>query len=182
MNVTGPSVATSLYADEVAIYYSSGSIVTIERRLQGAISLLSGWARNSGLTFFTNKTTCLHFTRLSSLYPDPCVPPRNRVLPFVATLMFLGLVLDRKLSWEPYIRYLRVECELSLNILKNLSGRSWGGDGTVMLRLCLSHMRSKIDWQRRVWLHQEVQTVCSRPCSEYWTSSCHWLLSHQPSG
>jgi hypothetical protein len=37
-------------------------------------------------------------------------------------------------------------------------------------------------WQLRVWPHQEVQVVCNRPCSQYWTSSRHWRLSHRPSG
>jgi hypothetical protein len=40
VNAVGPSVAASLYVD-IVIYYSSRSIVTIERRLQGAINRLS---------------------------------------------------------------------------------------------------------------------------------------------
>jgi hypothetical protein len=36
--------------------------------------------------------------------------------------------------------------------------------------------------QLRVWLRQEVQAICNSPCSYSRTSSCHWRLSHQPSG
>jgi hypothetical protein len=42
VNAVGPSVATSLYVDYISIYYSCRSIVTIERRLQGAIKLCHG--------------------------------------------------------------------------------------------------------------------------------------------
>jgi hypothetical protein len=38
VNAVGPSVTASLYADDVAIFYSSRTIVTIESRLQGAIN------------------------------------------------------------------------------------------------------------------------------------------------
>jgi hypothetical protein len=41
VNTVVPSVATSLYVDDIAIYYSSQSTVTIERRIQGAINRLS---------------------------------------------------------------------------------------------------------------------------------------------
>jgi hypothetical protein len=71
---------------------------------------------------------------------------RNRVLPFVSTRKFLGLILDSKLSWEPHTRYLRVKCERSLNILGVLSGRSSGADRTVMLRLHRALIRSKTDY------------------------------------
>jgi hypothetical protein len=36
LNEIGPSVTTSLCADDIAIYYSSWSIATIERRLEGS--------------------------------------------------------------------------------------------------------------------------------------------------
>jgi hypothetical protein len=36
------------------------------------------------------------------------------------------------------------QCERSLNILKDLSGRSWGGDRTAMLRL----FRSRVPWKK----------------------------------
>jgi hypothetical protein len=51
VNAVGPSITTSLYVDYVAIYYSSWSIVTIERRLHGAINRLFWWARENGFSF-----------------------------------------------------------------------------------------------------------------------------------
>jgi hypothetical protein len=70
----------------------------------------------------------------------------NHALPVVPSAEFLGLVLDSRLSWEPHLRQLRVSCERSLNILRVLSGASWGGDRTIMLRLYRSLVRSKLDY------------------------------------
>jgi hypothetical protein len=51
-----------------------------------------------------------------------------------------------KLSWEPHLRWLCVNCERSLNVLKVPSGRSWGGDRSVVMQLYRSLVRSKIDY------------------------------------
>jgi hypothetical protein len=119
-NAAGPSVGRSLYAIAVAVYYSSRSTTTNERRLQGAIKRLSRWTRENGFKFSPDTTKCLHFARLSS-NPDPCLSPRHRVLPVVLTLEFLALILDSKLSWEPHMRQLLVKCERSQNISRVLS-------------------------------------------------------------
>jgi hypothetical protein len=104
VNAVGPSVTTSLYVDDVAIYFSSRSMGTMERKLQGATYRLSRCARENGFAFSPDKTKSLHVTRLMGLYPDPCLPLKDRVRWFVPTLEFLGLILDSKLSWEPHMR------------------------------------------------------------------------------
>jgi hypothetical protein len=70
----------------------------------------------------------------------------NHALPVVPSAKFLGLVFDSTLSWEPHLRQLRASCERSQNILRVLSGVSWGGNRTVMLRLYRSLVRSKLDY------------------------------------
>jgi hypothetical protein len=121
VNAIEPFVATSLYVDDIAIYFISRSIVTIERRLQGAINRLSRWALGSS----PDKTQCVQFIRLSCLHPQLSLFLRDSALSFVPTVKFLGLILDSKLSWEPHLRWLRVKCEWPLNVLKVLSGKSW---------------------------------------------------------
>jgi hypothetical protein len=143
VNAVGPSVATSLY--DAAIFYSSRNTVPIERRLQGAINRLSHWALENGFSFSSQNPVCiLHTDR--SLHPHPSLFLNNSALPFVPSVKFLDLFLDSKLSWEPHLRWLRVLSERSLNVLKVLSGRPWGGDRSVMLQLYRSLVRSKIDY------------------------------------
>jgi hypothetical protein len=55
VNAVGPSVTTSLHVDEVATYYSSRSMGTTERRLQGPIIRLSRWARENFLRYCPRK-------------------------------------------------------------------------------------------------------------------------------
>jgi hypothetical protein len=58
----------------------------------------------------------------------------------------LGFLLDSKLSWEPHVRWLCVKFERSLNILKILSGRCWGEDKMIMVRLCRALTCTNIDY------------------------------------
>lgn len=131
--------------DDIAIYYSSRNIVTIHRRLRDAVNRLSRWALENGFSFSPVKTQCVHFTRMRDLHPHPSIISNNSSLPFVPRGKFLGLTLDSKLTLEPHLKWLRLKCELSQNVLRILSGRSWGPDWTVMFRLSLSLVQSKVD-------------------------------------
>jgi hypothetical protein len=142
----GPHVFTSLYVDDVAIFYALTNMDTIERRFQLTINHLSHWALQNGFSFSAAKTQYVHFLRLRGVHPPPVLYLNNHALPVVPSAKFLGLVLDSRLCWEPHLRQLRASCERSLNILRVLSGVSWGGDRTVMLRLYRSLVRSKLDY------------------------------------
>lgn len=116
VNAVWPTVVTSFYVHDVAICCCSQSIVTIESRHESAISRLSRSVHGNGFSFSSDKTRCLHFTRLRALHPDTCLSLKNRDLSFLPIFKFLDLFLESKLSWEPHMKYLSVKCERSLNI------------------------------------------------------------------
>jgi hypothetical protein len=156
VNAVWPSVAAFLYVDDIAIYYSSQSIVTIKHWLQGAVNWLSQWALENGFSFSPDETQCVHFTCLKGLHPHPSLSLSNIALPFVLMVKFLGLILDSKISWGPDMRCLCIKCERLLSVL---SGCSWGRDRMVMLHLYCSLIRSKIDCGSFVRLCHKVQTI-----------------------
>jgi hypothetical protein len=141
-----PHVSTSLYINDVAISYVSKSMDTIERRLQLTINRLSHWALQNGFSFSPAKTQCVQFLRLLGVHPPSALYLNNHALPVVPPTKFLGLVLDSRLSWEPYLRQLRAPCKSSLNVLRVLSWVSLGGDRTIMLRFYRSLVLSKLDY------------------------------------
>jgi hypothetical protein len=59
---------------------------------------------------------------------------------------FLGVIFDSKLSFLPHIKYLKANCQNSLNVLKIISHSDWGADKTTLLRLYRSLARSKLDY------------------------------------
>ena len=58
----------------------------------------------------------------------------------------MGLLFDKKLSFIPHIKALKAKCLKALDVLKVLSNTNWGGDRSVLLNLCRSLVRSKLDY------------------------------------
>ncbi|MBJ3756042.1 reverse transcriptase-like protein, partial [Salmonella enterica subsp. enterica serovar Derby] len=140
------TVRATGFVDDLQIFCSSVNIGLAERQLQSAISKLSSWTLRNGFVFSSQKTVCVHFCRKRGLHPDPSLrlgPSNIRVVP---ETKFLGVYLDRALTFRPHVRHLKVQCSHTLNILKVLSGTSWGADRCSLLRIYHSLVRSKLDY------------------------------------
>ena len=77
---------------------------------------------------------------------DPVLKLYNDPIQFVKEAKFLGLIWDTKLTFEPHIKYLKAQCQKSLNILTVLSRTEWVADQTTLLKLYRSLVRSKLDY------------------------------------
>jgi ribonuclease HI len=139
-------VRCTLFVDDFAIFCSSPSLATAERQLQLTVDRLERWAAETGFRFSPTKTVCVNFSRRRGLFPEPSLHLGGVPVPVVTTVPFLGLVLDKRLSWLPHIRALKARCVKALNILKTLSGSTWGADRTTLLRVYRAVVRSKLDY------------------------------------
>ena len=59
---------------------------------------------------------------------------------------FLGLIFDKRLTFQSHIEDLKTRCLKSLNVLKVVSSTDWGADSKVLLRLYQALVRSKLDY------------------------------------
>ena len=57
---------------------------------------------------------------------------------------FLGVIFDTKLTFKNHIQYLKTSCQKALDILRVVG--HWGADRIVLLRLCRSLVRCKLDY------------------------------------
>ena len=80
-----------------------------------------------------------------NFYPPPGL---NRVK---EETRFLGVILDKKLSFRSHIKDLKTRCKQSLNALKIFSNPEWGGDTDTLLHLYRSLVRSKLDYASLVY-------------------------------
>ena len=79
-------------------------------------------------------------------HDDPVLHLYGSHIPVVEESKFLGILFDKKLSFIPHIKYLKAKCLKALNLLKVLSHTSLGTDGTTLLKLYWSLVRSKLDY------------------------------------
>ena len=64
---------------------------------------------------------------------DPALKLDNDPIQFVKEAKFLGLIWYTKLTFEPHIKYLKAQCQKSLNILKVPSRTEWDAGQTISL-------------------------------------------------
>ena len=65
---------------------------------------------------------------------------------WLAQYKFLGVIFDRKLSFIPYMNYLKAKCQKALQLLRFVAHTDWGADKSTLLKLYRSLVRSKLDY------------------------------------
>lgn len=141
-----PSIGRSLFVDDLSVFTTTSSAPTLARQLQLAVGRLETWCSLNGFRFSTSKTVAMHFCRRRRHCPDMAIKLHGKVIPCQPTAKFLGLILDRKLTYVHHIKELRERCFKSLNVLKCVSRTSYGADRATLLLLYRSLVRSKLDY------------------------------------
>ena len=144
-------VQANLFVDDLAIYYSSSSVNSIERKLQMAINKISDWTTKTGFKISLEKTVAVHFHRKRGLQNEPELSIKDHLISFENKAKFLGMVFDQRLYWKEHIDYLRAKCLKSLNLLKCLSKLSWGASRSSLLHIYRATTRSKLDYGCQIY-------------------------------
>ena len=144
-----PDIKCSLYVDDLAFYYSSSHMPSIERKLQQSLKILGRWCDENGFKFSPTKTMCVHFCQLRKQHLDPQLYLNGTQIPIIGDAKFLGLLFDSKLSFIPHITSLKSKCTKLLDLINVLSTTTWGGGGADrkgFLRLYRALIRLKLDY------------------------------------
>ena len=86
-------------------------------------------------------------TVLVSAYSVPRAVPEHyirRRKPSVSH--FLGLIFDSKLTWNAHIAYIEEKCRKRLNLMRMVSGQSFGCCKTTLLTIYKALIRSVLDY------------------------------------
>ena len=141
-----PSIGRSLFVDDFAIWCSSLSTPALERQLQLAVSSLERWSVRNGFRFSTTKTKAMHFCRRRGNCQGVPLRLYGVDVPLEQSVRFLGVELDRKLTYKHHLKSLRLKCMKALNLLKCVARTSYGADRATLLLLYRSLIRSKLDY------------------------------------
>ena len=140
-----PNIQTSLYADDGAMWTSSSSLPEALQLMQTALDSVSSWSDHWGLSLAPTKTSVLIMSLRPTRSPDPLLL-NNVALPFVTTARFLGVTFDTRLTWRPHIISIRDRCRRDLQLLRAVTGITWGSDLATLRRIYCSLILPKIDY------------------------------------
>ena len=140
------------YVDDLALLHSSGNWKDLEETLSQDMSTLSAYLQTWRLKLSHTRTVTAAF-HLNNREPKRELKVYNngRLLPFCLIPTYLGVKLDRSLTFRHHLVALRKILSSRVTLLKRLVGSGWG-TGAKTLRiatLCLVH--SAAEYCAPVW-------------------------------
>ncbi|TLP06536.1 hypothetical protein FEG24_18945, partial [Acinetobacter baumannii] len=156
-----PETHLALFADDTAIYYSCRKMSLLHRRLQIAVATMGQWFRKWRIDINPTKSTAVLFKRgrppnttLSTPLPNrrantSAVSPVTlfgQPIPWASQVKYLGVTLDRGMTFRPHIKTVRDRAAFIL--------------GRLYPMLC---SRGKLSLRNKVTLYK----TCIRPVMTY---------------
>lgn len=143
-------VKAFLFADDLTIICKGRKHISTQRLLQNTLNKLYTWTESTGFKVSTTKSEVIIFNRNRSspnveLYLD------KQKLKVTPQVKLLGLIFDSRLTWEPHINKLKIDCNKRLNILKTTAANNWGADLKTLLLTYRTIVRPKLDYGSAIY-------------------------------
>ena len=143
-------VQCTLYVDDFTIFISARNEALSNRALQRTVNGLIDWTKTKGLSLSAEKTVAIKFEPRKK-GNEPELYLNNNIIRVVESTKYLGLVLDKRLTWREHVEHLRTTCTPALNLLRHLSHLSWGADRSTLKYLSTALIQSKLDYGAHIY-------------------------------
>ena len=127
MHNAAPSLSTLLFADDTTLHLSDVSYPNIARTFNNELINIEKYMISNRLSINADKTFAILFTNRPNLI-DPSIQLKinNQIISFRDSSKFLGVVIDRKLSFEIHVNLIIQKISNTIGIfykLKHFSER-----------------------------------------------------------
>lgn len=145
-------VTCSLYVDDKRISFAAKDATKGAEKIQIVLDKLLRWSLQTGFKFSVEKTEWMVFHR-TAVAPLMGVELTldGTILKKVETKKFLGMILDRRLTWIEHIEYVRGKCLRAMNIVSVISTANVATDAKALLRVYRALVRSKLDYGSQIY-------------------------------
>ncbi|KAK7108155.1 hypothetical protein V1264_015944 [Littorina saxatilis] len=143
-------VSNTLHADDLAVWHASEHTTTAAYRLQQSVDSIKKWTDDWGLEINRVKTVSTVFS-LSTSKEKVQLKLGDTVLPQVDTPTFLGVKLDRRLSWKPHIEDMESRGIKRLALMRKLSGTTWGANSKILKKVYTGTVRPVLEYASSSW-------------------------------
>ena len=145
-----PSISSqikySLYADDLAVWFSHACVDTANLYIQQALNSIQKWCCRWGVQISLQIRHVSFFTKAPAQYSSHPSKLKWKNIPQVNNFKYPGLTLDRRLTFNAHIGDLKQRCSRRINILKCIAGREWGADRCTLLHLYTILIRPILDF------------------------------------
>ena len=140
------------YADDLALLHSSGNWKDLEGTLSQDMFTLSAYLQTWRLKLSHTKTVTTGFyLNNREAKRELKVYNNGRLLPFCPTPTYLGVKLDRSLTFCHHLVALRKKLSSRVTLLRRLVGSGWGAGAKTLRIATLSLVYSTAEYCALVW-------------------------------
>ena len=145
-------VCLSLYADDVVLWAQDRAKERAAALVEEAVQAVASWSSRKKLQLSAAKCASAFFSsdpREASW--KPVVRAGENVLRFDPRPSFLGVGLDRTLSFRPHAVSVASKATSRCRVLAALAGQEWGWDRSNLVRVFLCFIRPLLDYCAAGW-------------------------------
>ena len=143
-----------IYADDLCIATQSKSFLAIERRLTNALKSLSDYYKRWFLNANPGKTqVCAFHLNNHQAQRKLKIKWDDKELENCKYPVYLGVTLDRTLSFKEHTRKVKEKLSSRNNLLGKLANSSWGADPKMLKQTALALYYSTAEYCAPVWGH-----------------------------
>lgn len=135
-----------LYADDLVLYKSGNSPGDLMHSIQRNLDLLAECLSAHGMTISVKKTKAITFGRGRRRNPETHLTINGLPIDWVNEYKYLGVILDRQLTWRSQINSICARASKGINAMKAVTRTWWGADSKVLLNLYYGLVRTHLDY------------------------------------
>ena len=138
------------YADDLAVLVTGADMLWIRGMAQKAINIAANWASEQELQFNSKKTEIVLFTHKWN--PDlDSLSMNGSKLELSKEARLLGVTLDSKRTWKPYITRIIRKATIALKQCRQIVGKTWGIKPSMMKWIYTAMIRSIMSYACVSW-------------------------------
>ena len=143
--VVSRPVSLRIFADDINISISAKNLELARQIIQDTLDRIEQWASSNGLSFSKSKTHGVIFTKKNKIQ-KPTLSLNRQTLQIKSSTKFLGLTLNKKLTWTPHFLQIKQDLMKTLNLLKIIKNPKYNPSRNVLLQIYRSLVRSKLEY------------------------------------
>ena len=153
-------IPRALHADDLALWTKAEQVTTAAIGMQEAMNLILDWAKEWLVMINRTKTEATCFS-LSPKREEFTLQINGQEIHQQDTPTYLGVKLDRKLTWSPHISTMHSKGLRKMALMKKLAGTKWGPNMKILTQVYTATVTPHMEYASSAWSSAARQTWIS---------------------
>ena len=108
-----------IFADDTSILFAQSNLTDLNKNIQNVFETLNKWFGANQLSLNFNKTHYIHFATKRNISTDLKIGYNNNFITSTSYTKFLGVMMDKTLSWNNHIELLINKLSMACYIIRS---------------------------------------------------------------